>query len=105
MVGRVMRASRTVRSDGMSGGWFVGGCGPGRLLGRVGCGVRVGLPGRVGRVSRPRKCGGRGWLAGTVRKWGGGVGRSVGVGTVERACRADVGRAFAGMEQNGFCGE
>ena len=34
-----------------------------------------------------------------------GVGRSVGVGTVERACRADVGRAFAGMEQNGFCGE
>ena len=82
-----------------------GGVRPGSpaCVGRVGWVVRVDLPGRVGRVPRSRKPGGRGPLAGTVRKWGGGVARSVGVGIVERASRAGVSRAGPGMELNGCC--
>ena len=107
MVGRAMRRSGAVRSEGMSGGWFVGGCGPGRLhvsggsggsCGSVCPGGSAGFPARGSLVAGAA-------LAGTVRKWVGGVARSVGVGIVERACRADVSRAVADMEQDGFCFE
>ena len=82
MVGRGMRESRAVRSEGMSGGWFVVGCGPGRLC----------RPGRVGGGARSPREGRPGFPLAEVC-------------LVERACRADVSRAVAGMEQDGFCPE